>query len=105
MDSDWKDLETELKVFAKWTISGLIDATFLVIWVFVQWLVSKVVVNLQLSGIDIWTLSTFQLLFAISTLTPIVVYIYVDLRIMLLRAQRRIRDEISLSESHGTDKS
>jgi hypothetical protein len=61
----------------------------------------KVIANLQLSGIDKWVLSAFQLLFAVSTLAPVVVYIYVDIRVMLLRAQGKIRHEIMLSKRKG----
>jgi hypothetical protein len=99
--NEWKEIATELKTFTKWTISALIDSAFLILWVFVQWLVNKVVANLELSGIDRWVLSLFQILFAISTLAPVITYIYVDIRIMLLRAQRKIRREKELNLTKG----
>jgi len=94
----WKDLKDRLKVFSIQAISSLIDSSFLALWVIVQWAVNEYVVNrLQLADIDKWVLSAFQVVFAVSTLAPIVVYIYVDIRVMVLRAQRRIRYEIKLS--------
>lgn len=104
--SEWKDLASELKVFTRWAISSLIDSAFLAFWVFVQWIASeKVIASLGLSGVDQWMLAIFQVLFAISTLVPIVVYIYVDIRVMLMRAQRRIQGEEKSTETGVLTKS
>jgi uncharacterized membrane protein YciS (DUF1049 family) len=98
-DPNWKDLFRELKVFTIWAISGLIDSSFLALWVFVQWLVDQqVITKFQLSGTDQWVFSVFQVLFAVSTLAPVVIYIYVDLRVMLIRAQKRIKREREMSK-------
>ena len=98
-DTDWKDLFRELKVFTIWAVSGLIDSSFLALWVFVQWLVDqKVITKFQLSGTDQWVFSAFQILFAVSTLAPVVIYIYVDLRVMLIHAQKRIKHETEMSK-------
>jgi len=91
---EWKDLGVRLKVFTKWTISGLIDSAFLALWVLIQWFVNdKVIANLKLSGVDKWVLLIFQIIFAISTLAPVIVYTYTDIRLMIIQAQKRIRRE------------
>lgn len=97
---DWKELGSELKTFTIWAISSLIDGVFLAFWVLIQWLVSKVIISLELSGIDQWMLYLFQLLFAISTLVPVIIYIYVDIRVMVLRARRRIQYETVLGKAN-----
>lgn len=45
------------------------------------------------NGIDKWVLSTFQIIFAVTTLLPILIYIYVDTLTMIYRARKRIRNE------------
>jgi len=87
-----------------WTVSSLIDSAFLALWVSVQWVVNnKVVAPLILTGIDKVVLTVFQVLFAISTLAPVAITIYRDIRIMLLRTNRKIRNEIQISEYHEPD--
>lgn len=105
IENEWrKDLKDRLRVFSIQAISSLIDSGFLALWVIVQWAVNEYVVKrLELADIDKWVLSAFQVIFAISTLVPIVVYIYVDTRVMVLRAQRRIRCEINLSKANGSN--
>jgi hypothetical protein len=95
---EWKEFRSELTTFAKWFLSGLIDSVFLVLWVFVQWGTQRLITNLALFGIDVWVFSLFQILFAVSTVAPVVLYIYADIRIMALRMQRRIRREIELDK-------
>ncbi len=36
-DDEWKELGKEFKIFTRWILSGLIDSSFLVLWVLVQW--------------------------------------------------------------------
>jgi hypothetical protein len=98
---NWKNVGGELKVFAVWIASSIMDSVFVAIWVLLQWFVSeKVIHGLRLSGVDTWVLGAFQVLFAMSTLVPVVIYIYVDIRIMILRAQQMIRLEIQDSEEN-----
>ncbi len=99
MNSEWVEIKSETATFLRWAISGAIDSVFLIVWVFTQWLTNNIINSLNLSGIDKWVLIIFQVLFAISTLTPVIVYIYADIRIMILRAQRRISQEAAISEN------
>ena len=92
---EWAELRDTLRLFMIWTISSLIDSVFLSLWIAGQWVVNnKVVTPLSLTGIDRVALIIFQVLFAISTLAPIAITIYRDIRIMLLRTNRKIRSEI-----------
>jgi len=100
---EWGELALETKTFIRWAISSLLDSAFLAFWVWVQWLTSgKVIAPLKLSGVDQWVLSAFQILFGVSTLAPVVIYIYADIRVMLLRAQRRIQQEKKLGKASGS---
>ena len=94
-DPEWKDLSRELKVFTIWAISGLIDSAFLALWVIVQWLVNEyIITKLNLSFLDQRVLSVFQIVFAVSTLAPVIIYIYTDIRVMIIRAQSRVQNEL-----------
>ena len=97
--NNWQELKSELRTFSIWGISSLIDSGFLAIWVLIQWFVNEQVISkLELSGLDGWVLSAFQIIFAISTLAPVAIYTYVDIRIMIMRAQKRLQNELQLSE-------
>ncbi len=92
---EWAELKDTLRLFIIWTISSLIDAAFLALWITVQWAVNNTVVTpLKLTGIDKVVLTIFQILFAVSTLAPVAITIYRDILIMMLRTNRKIRREI-----------
>jgi hypothetical protein len=101
---DWKELNDELRIFTKWFLSGIIDSAFLILWVFVQWGTQRLIANLSLTGIDQWMFLSFQIIFAISTLAPIIIYIYTDIRIMIIKGQRRINYELQDARKYETDK-
>jgi ABC-type transport system involved in Fe-S cluster assembly fused permease/ATPase subunit len=97
----WKDLKDRLRVFATQAASILIDAGFLALWLIVQWAVKEYVIKkLEISGIEKFVLLIFQVIFAISTLAPIVIYIYTDIKVMHLRAKKRINQEIELGKAN-----
>jgi hypothetical protein len=89
----WKEVSKEFRQFAKFVASVLIDSVFLVIWVLVQWLSQKTIASLSLSEVDRRVRDIFQVLFAISTLAPVAIYIYADIRVMWIRARIRIQSE------------
>ena len=88
------DPKRELRHRGKHIICIVIDAVYLCLWALVQCLVKHIVDRLELSGIDQWVLRTFQVIFAVSTLVPVIIYIYVDIRVMIIRAGRQLRREI-----------
>jgi hypothetical protein len=97
--NEWKELRETLRLFTVWTVTSLIDSSFLALWVIIQWILNnQVIIPLKLTGIDQFVLIIFQVLFALSTLAPVVITIYRDIRIMLLRTQRKIRGEIKMGE-------
>ena len=102
--NEWTELKETIRLFTVWTVSSLIDSSFLALWVTIQWVVSsKVVTPLILTGIDQLVLTIFQILFAISTLAPVANTIYRDIRIMLLRTQRKIHNETQIGEYNEPD--
>jgi len=68
----------------------IIDTVFLCIWALVQaaggYAVQKV-------GFDQWLRWPFRIVFGISTLAVVVIWMYRDVRIMWIRATVRIRNE------------
>ncbi|MEW6241302.1 MAG: hypothetical protein AB1564_10890 [Chloroflexota bacterium] len=92
IEPEWKNLSKELKVFAIWGVSGLIDSAFLVLWVVIQSGANKLIGLFSLEGVDRWMLLAFQIIFALSTLAPIIIYVYADIAIMVIQARQRIRN-------------
>ena len=100
----WKDLKERLKFFVTQVVQILIDSFYLAFWVIAQWAVNEYVVKrLKLSGIDEWVYLAFQVIFAVSTLIVIALYIFADIYIMYLRTRRRIQYERELSKANDPD--
>jgi len=103
-NSRWKELGRQIQIFIQWSISSAIDAAFLALWVFFQWLLDvKIIQEYKISNIDLWVLLSFQIIFAISTVIPVMIFIYTDIRIMFIRAKRRIQQEIKVGEEDRHD--
>ncbi len=73
----------------------IVDAIFLCLWVLVQFVVDIVISWLELSEIGTWVLLVFQGIFAFATLIPVLVWLYVDIRVIIIRAAQRIDSELS----------
>lgn len=101
IEPEWKDLSRELKVFAIWGVSGLIDSAFLALWVAIQSLGNNFLQQFSLDGIDQWVLNVFQIIFALSTLAPVIIYVYSDIAVMILQARERIQIQRKNSKKRG----
>ncbi len=90
----WLDeVGTDLRTFTVWGICGLIDSSFLILWVATQWGTSKVLSQIAIEGIDIAVFYVFQILFALSTLAPVMMYIYGNITIYWIRTKKQIESE------------
>jgi hypothetical protein len=95
--NEWRALIETTRLFILWSVNSLLEAFFLALWGLTQWFVNnKIISPLDLKGIDRIILTVFQFLFAISTLAPVVITIYRDIRIMLLQTKRKIQNETKL---------
>ena len=90
-----KDTIDETRLYVKWIFSSVLDGIFVALWVFVQWGVDKIIANFPILEIDLWVLWSFRIIFAFTTLAPIIIYIYEDVMVMIYRAVRRVRKERS----------
>lgn len=88
-----KEASKEVKIFVKWGVSSLLDGVFIGFWLLIQWVVQRLIESFPPAGIDLWLLRVFQVLFAITTLAPIIGFIYVDIMIMIYRARKHVQDE------------
>ena len=86
-----REIPKEFVVFLRWLIASLIDAGFLVAWVWLQHTASSYIEGLVLSDIDKRTVVAFQILFAVATLAPVLFYIVKDVTIMAMRTWAEIR--------------
>jgi len=72
----------------------VIDTAFLALWLVLQWLSEQAIEYFKLSDIiDRYVLAAFQVLFAISTMAPVAIQTYVDIRIMAIRAGSKVKEE------------
>ncbi len=90
-----KPLKEQFNFFLVQLGSTLITGFFLALWVSIQYGVGFVIQWLEPSGINQLMLWIFQGIFATTTLIPIIVYYYVDTRIIFLRAKKKIIQEQS----------
>jgi len=89
-NKEWGKLK-ELKV---WVSTILVDTIFLILWLLCQFVISFLIDKLTLSGrINLLLLTVFQVIFAVSTLSPVLIYIYIDIRLMLIKAKKLINQE------------
>lgn len=98
LEPDWDEIPKRFRIYGIWAASGLIDTIFLVLWVLAQWVASWLISHFELVGVDLVVKSIFQLIFAVSTVVPIVIHTYADIRIMIIQMKRRIERETDPEE-------
>lgn len=96
----WVELKNIIANFSILFITSLVDSLFIALWVVVQYFIGFVINTFELNGIDRFVLFVFQILFAVSSLAPVAITIYRDIRIMVLRTNRTIKREIELGKDH-----
>ena len=92
-ESPFGDVKSRARNLGVHIVHILIDAAFLVLWLALQYGVDYVIKKLELSGIGYWMLVIFQVVFAISTLVPVIIYIWLDISVMVIRAGKKIKQE------------
>ncbi len=96
---DWSgDLRRRFKNLGVQVASVVVDGLFLALWAAVQYAVNRFIEWLELSSaIDQWVLFTLQVIFAVSTLAPVLIFLFKDIAIMAVRA----RDEVKEASQAG----
>ena len=91
----WREaMKSHVFFFALMIGSALIEGVFIVLWWLIQWFVGKYVMELfPLAQLDAVTGVCFQIVLAIATLAPILIYSRTDIMVMWYKAQRRINAE------------
>ncbi len=82
-----------LRLYAVHLGAILIDSIFLVLWVIIQRLANYMIERFSPSGIDLWVLIIFRILFALATLAPIAANIVGDILLIILSTRRRVQRE------------
>lgn len=78
----------------EWLVSSAIDAGFLVLWAALQYLTDAVLSELDLTRTSTLTASlliAFQMLFAVSLLLPVLLWIWCDTYVMYCQARERMK--------------
>ena len=103
-DGRVKDLRDRLAAFGIAAACVLMDIAFAALWAVAQWALHDYVIQpLELYGIHRWILLAFQVIFAISTLAVVLVYMYEDIAVMILRARGRVAHERTRLKREGPD--
>lgn len=89
-------LYKEFKIFLNWIASNLLEAIYLVAFIVFNWVVHLVFSNLQTStNLENWLLKSIQILFAISTLVPIVIHVIKKIVLGYFETVRLVKDEMN----------
>lgn len=84
-----------------WIVSGLLNGCFVISWLLIQWGVNYVATRYPPKGVDSWMLATFSIVFAVSTLIPIIVFIVQDTYVMIQKAKWKMKKAAFVSEVEG----
>ncbi len=80
MGTDDSGLRARLRTFCIQIGSVVIDSVFLALWLVAHWALDVyVIAHFALHGIHAYTLTAFQVLFAVATLFPVLAFVVVDL--------------------------
>ncbi len=84
---------------ARWSVAILLDTSFLIIWLTLQWIIDAFINYITSAGfggvaLDATQLNLFQVIFAISTLAPIAFFTLKTITIQLLRTVNAITFEV-----------
>ena len=78
------------------------DAIFVAFWLAAQEIVAHISSALTISASDQWMLDAFAIIFAVSTLTPTVIFTSKDMAIMFIRAVKEVRAEAATLNTQTT---
>lgn len=86
----WAQFRTRLILFSTWAFQILLDCVFLVVWALCQWVVERLGLFVS-SRLHYSMLKIFEFTFALSTLAPVLIYVYTDIKMMIVQARMMIR--------------
>lgn len=84
------DLNKELKTRLRAVLTTIINGAFLFMWVAVQ---VGVAYAIRWVSLDEWLNWAFRIVFAVSTLAVVIIYTYVDVIVIWIRAKEKIERE------------
>jgi len=90
-----RDLQSRILSLLENTLSMLADALFLAIWLGTQYGLAVLIRMVDLSMLDKWVLLAFQLVFAISTLVPVLIYVVKDLVLIVMIERELFSTEVA----------
>jgi hypothetical protein len=90
MSSEFEILRSKGRETALHIAITFLDCLFLALWAYPNVLVERWIVRLHVQGIDEVILRCMQVFFGVSTLAPICISLYKDIRLMVKRANRDI---------------
>jgi len=92
MRDEINDIATEFWTYARFAISSLIDAGFLVAWYWVQVWASKWINGGPLDWIDNSVFFIFRIVLAITTLVPVIRFMVIDTYRTYKQGMKKLRE-------------
>ncbi len=87
-------VKRKLSTTIVYVLSVLFNSIFLCIWVIIQYGISTILSKFKTEDMSEIVLLIFQFIFAISTIIPIIIRLYTDIRIMVIQSNNEIEKEI-----------
>lgn len=88
----WRDLSHKFYELTKNIIAVSMESTYLVLWIALQYGFNSIVHSFSVStNIDRGIFLLLQVVFAISTIAPIALSIYKEVRVMVIRSNKAIK--------------
>lgn len=109
LEDVWSGLRPDVQFFLHAGLATVVDGLFLVMWVSVQYGANGLIEGMDLSGVDRLVFWVFQWLLGMSTVAPVLSYIWGDFVVMykngaihLIRARREVAAEQAEGMTLGT---
>ena len=90
-NGDWARLGERLQLYLIWAVCILVDNLLTGFWAVCEWVFGRLknvaISSGYVSGFGHVTLGVFEAVFAISTLAPVVAYVFRDIKVIALQAR------------------
>lgn len=85
-----KEESEKVKDFASSALSLVLSSVYIVFWSVFQFIIAKLLEGIKLTGLDYYLLLIGQILFAISTLSFVLIYVYREIKMYWKKVKKEI---------------
>lgn len=96
-----EEIKGKMGIAKIYFVSIFFNSILLCFWVAIQYCILLVVKTFPVDYINSLVLLVFRILFAIGTLSPIIIRLITDIRIMMIQANKEITEALQYEESRN----